>query len=128
MDTDFLIIGAGFAGLVAAERLTNAGFRCVVVDQRNHIGGNAHDCYDDAGVLIHRYGPHYFRTNSPGGFEYLSKFTQWHHVDYTIKSHSEDRYLPGGAARMVGKRPKFILMPLSEGDGDQSSFLALFGV
>lgn len=92
MTTDFLIVGAGFAGLVAAERLTSAGFRCVVIDHRQHIAGNAHDCYDDAGVLIHRYGPHYFRTNSPRIVEYLSRFTEWHHVDYVIKSHSESRY------------------------------------
>ena len=64
-NADFLIVGAGFAGLVAAERLTNTGVRSVVIDQRNHIGGNAHDSHDTAGVLIHRYGPHYFRTNSP---------------------------------------------------------------
>jgi len=92
MTTDFLIVGAGFAGLVAAERLTNAGFRCVVVDQRDHIGGNAHDCYDDTGVLIHRYGPHYFRTNSPRIVDYLSNFTDWHHVEYVIKSKSQGRY------------------------------------
>ena len=62
---DFLIVGAGFSGLVAAERLSNAGFRCVVVDQREHLGGNAHDRIDAAGVRVHDYGPHYFRTNSP---------------------------------------------------------------
>lgn len=92
MTTDFLIVGAGFAGLVASERLTNAGFRCVLVDQRDHIGGNAHDCHDEAGVLIHRYGPHYFRTNSARIVEYLSCFTEWHPVDYTIKSFTGDRY------------------------------------
>jgi phytoene dehydrogenase-like protein len=44
---DFLIVGAGFSGLVTAERLTNSGFRCVVIDQRDHLGGNAYDCYDE---------------------------------------------------------------------------------
>jgi UDP-galactopyranose mutase len=92
MTTDFLIVGAGFSGLVIAERLTNAGFQCVVVDKRDHIGGNAHDFHDDAGVLIHRYGPHYFRTNSPRIVEYLSRFTEWHAVDYTIKSFTDGRY------------------------------------
>jgi UDP-galactopyranose mutase len=92
MTTDFLIVGAGFTGLVIAERLTNAGFHCVVVDKRDHIGGNAHDFHDDAGVLIHRYGPHYFRTNSPRIVEYLSSFTEWHAVDYTIKSFTDGRY------------------------------------
>jgi UDP-galactopyranose mutase len=92
MTTDFLIVGAGFAGLVAAERLTNAGFRCVVVDKRSHLGGNAYDSPDATGVLIHRYGPHYFRTNSPRIVEYLSRFTEWHRVDYTIKSFTGGRY------------------------------------
>ena len=90
--TDFLIIGAGFSGLVMAERLASAGWKCVVVDRREHIGGNAHDRIDTAGVLIHPYGPHYFRTNSPRVVEYLSRFTTWHEVSYTIKSHTRDRY------------------------------------
>ncbi len=60
----FLIVGAGFSGLVAANRLSRAGHHCVVVDQRPHLAGNAHDSHDKAGVLIHNYGPHYFRTNS----------------------------------------------------------------
>lgn len=90
--TDFLIIGAGFSGLVVAERLSAAGWKCVVADRRNHIGGNAYDSKDEAGVLIHRFGPHYFRTNSPMIVEYLSRFTEWHAVDYTIKSHTEGRY------------------------------------
>ena len=89
---DFLIVGAGFAGLVIAERLANAGWKCVVVDQRDHIGGNAYDTTDVAGVLIHPYGPHYFRTNSPRIVEYLSRFTAWHGVDYRIKSFSGGRY------------------------------------
>ena len=92
MNTDFLIVGAGFAGLVASERLIRAGFRCVVVDKRNHLGGNAYDRLDDAGVLIHKYGPHYFRTNSPRIVEYLSRFTEWHAVGYTIKSFTGERY------------------------------------
>lgn len=90
--TDFLIIGAGFSGLVAAERLSAAGWKCVVVDRRDHLGGNAYDRLDPAGVLVHPYGPHYFRTNSPRIVDYLSAFTAWHQVSYTIKSHAQDRY------------------------------------
>lgn len=90
--TDFLIIGAGFSGLVMAERLASAGWRCVVVDRRSHLGGNAYDEVDRAGVLVHRYGPHYFRSNSPRIVEYLSRFTKWHEVAYTIKSHARGRY------------------------------------
>ncbi|MFY7818154.1 MAG: UDP-galactopyranose/dTDP-fucopyranose mutase family protein, partial [Akkermansiaceae bacterium] len=91
-DVDFFIVGAGFSGLVTAERLTQAGFSCVVVDKREHIGGNAYDCYDEAGVLIHPYGPHYFRSNSARIVEYLSQFTEWHQVSYQIKSFTQDRY------------------------------------
>lgn len=89
---DFLIVGAGFSGLVTAERLTNNGFRCVVIDQRDHLGGNAYDCYDEAGVLIHPYGPHYFRTNSQRIIDYLSRFTEWQPVDYEIKSFTRGKF------------------------------------
>lgn len=90
--TDFLIIGAGFSGLVVGERLAAAGWKCTVVDRRSHFGGNAYDRIDEAGVLIHPYGPHYFRTNSKRIVEYLSRFTDWHHVNYTIKSYTRDRF------------------------------------
>jgi UDP-galactopyranose mutase len=92
-DFDYLIVGAGFAGLTAAERLCSQhGKRCLVVDKRNHFGGNAHDRFDDHGVLIHPYGPHYFRTNSPRIREYLSQFTEWHAVDYRILSYTDGRF------------------------------------
>jgi len=90
--TDFLIIGAGFSGLVIAERLSTAGWKCVVVDRRNHLGGNAYDGINAAGVLVHHYGPHYFRSNSQRIVEYLSAFTEWHQVSYTIKSYTRGRY------------------------------------
>ncbi len=90
--TDFLIIGAGFAGLVTAERLAASGWKCTVVDRRNHLGGNAYDTTDNAGVLVHQYGPHYFRTNSADIVKYLSRFTAWREVQYTIKSFTRGRY------------------------------------
>lgn len=90
---DYLIVGAGFAGLTAAERLCRVHHKtCLVVEKRVHLGGNAYDRYDDSGVLIHNYGPHYFRTNAPRIKEYLSEFTDWHPVDYAILSHTEGRY------------------------------------
>ena len=92
--SDFLIVGAGFAGLVAAERLASAGWKCTVIDRRTHIAGNAYDATDSAGVLTHRYGPHYFRTNSGKVRQYLSRFTDWHPVKYTIKSHTGGQYWP----------------------------------
>jgi UDP-galactopyranose mutase len=93
LKSDYLIVGAGFAGLVLAERLaTQCGKSSLVIEKRRHIGGNCHDHYDDNGVLIHTYGPHYFRTNSSRIREYLSHFTAWNPVAYTIKSFSEGRY------------------------------------
>jgi len=90
---DNLIVGAGFSGLTFAERMaTQRGETSLLVEKRNHIGGNAYDKYDDHGVLIHTYGPHYFRTNSPKIKDYLSQFTEWHPVDYWILSCSEGRY------------------------------------
>ncbi len=93
MTFDFLIVGAGFSGLTFAERAaTQLGARSLIVDRRSHIGGNAFDTYDDHGVLIHPYGPHYFRTNSPRIREYRSQFTQWRPVEYKILSHTDGRY------------------------------------
>ena len=93
MTWDYLIVGAGFAGAVLAERLASQrGATCLVIDKRAHIAGNAYDRYDAAGVLVHSYGPHYFRTNSDRIVAYLSQFTEWHHVDYKILSWTDGRY------------------------------------
>jgi len=92
-EVDYLIVGAGFAGAVLAERLASQrGARCLVIDRRDHIGGNAHDHTDAAGVLLHTYGPHYFRTNSDRIVAYLSQFTEWHPVEYKILSWAEGRF------------------------------------
>ena len=81
---DWLIVGAGFTGAVLAERIASELDQSVlVIDRRNHIGGNAYDSREDA-LLVHRYGPHIFHTNSTRVWEYLSRFTEWrpyfHHV------------------------------------------------
>ena len=92
-NVDCLIVGAGFSGLTIAERLTTQqGKTCLIVEKRDHLGGNAYDKYDEAGVLIHTYGPHYFRTNAPRIVDYLSQFTEWHPVEYQILSYSDGRY------------------------------------
>ena len=78
---DALIIGAGFAGAVCARELAERGGKQVLVlERRDHIGGNAYDCLDKAGILIHQYGPHIFHTNDQRVYEYLSRFTEW--LDY----------------------------------------------
>jgi UDP-galactopyranose mutase len=93
MQTDVLIVGAGFSGLVMAERICcELGKRCLIVDKRPHIGGNAYDYYDEHGVLIHKYGPHYFRTNSEKILSYLSQFTQWAEANYEVKAFTQGRY------------------------------------
>ena len=92
-DFDFLIVGAGFSGLVLAERLsTQLGRSSLVIEQRDHIGGNAYDYFDPAGVRVHKYGPHYFRTNSDRVVQYLSQFTKWHPVEYGIKSFTDGSF------------------------------------
>jgi UDP-galactopyranose mutase len=92
---DYLIVGAGFAGSVLAERLARgAGKKVLLVDRRPHIGGNAYDCHDDAGVLIHRYGPHIFHTNSREVFEYLSGFTRWHPYEHRVRASVDGQLVP----------------------------------
>lgn len=90
---DYLIVGAGFSGLVFAERvISEMGKTCLVVEKRDHIGGNSWDHYDEHGVLIHPYGPHYFRSNSPEVVRYLSRFTAWREVEYQVRSYTHGKY------------------------------------
>jgi UDP-galactopyranose mutase len=92
---DYLIVGAGFAGSVLAERLARGlGRRVLVVEKRPHIGGNAYDRYDDAGLLIHPYGPHIFHTNSAEIFEYLSRFTQWRPYQHRVLASVDGQTVP----------------------------------
>ncbi|WGM30497.1 UDP-galactopyranose mutase [Brevundimonas sp. NIBR11] len=92
---DALVVGAGFAGAVLAERLAaDAGLTVLVVDRRPHIGGNAYDRLDDAGVLIHEYGPHIFHTNSADVFAYLSRFTRWRPYEHRVLAEVGDKLVP----------------------------------
>ena len=92
---DYLIVGAGFAGAVLAERLAAAaGKRVLVVEKRPHIGGNAFDHYDDAGLLVHKYGPHIFHTNSKEIFDYLSRFTAWRPYEHRVLASVDGRLVP----------------------------------
>ena len=85
MDFDAIIVGAGYAGAVTARRLAEDGGRKVLVlERRDHIGGNAYDCPDESGVLIHQYGPHIFHTNNRRVFDYLSRFTRWRRYQHRV--------------------------------------------
>ena len=92
---DVLVIGAGFAGSVMAERLASRqGLRVLVVDRRDHIGGNAFDYVDEHGVLIHRYGPHIFHTNATSIVDYLSQFTDWRPYEHRVLARIGEQLLP----------------------------------
>src|SRR3954454_17117761 len=92
---DYLIVGAGYAGSVLAERLARgSGKQVLLVDRRPHIAGNAYDHHDDAGILIHKYGPHIFHTNSREVFEYLSRFTEWRQYEHRVLASVDGRLVP----------------------------------
>ena len=87
---DVLTAGAGYAGAVAARALAEQGKRVLVLERRPHIGGNAYDRLDDAGVLIHQYGPHIFHTNNKEVFDWLSRFTQWRDYQHRVVANIPD--------------------------------------
>jgi UDP-galactopyranose mutase len=92
---DFLIVGAGLSGAVLAERLASkAGKKVLIVDKRNHIGGNTFDYFNADGLLIHKYGPHIFHTNSPDVFTYLSKFTEWRPYEHRVLASVDGMLVP----------------------------------
>jgi len=86
VNVDVLVVGAGFAGSVIAERFANAGRQVLLIDKRPHIGGNAFDELDAHGVLIHRYGPHIFHTNATVVSDYLSRFTAWRPYEHRVRA------------------------------------------
>ncbi|MBU1095474.1 MAG: UDP-galactopyranose mutase [Bacteroidetes bacterium] len=95
MKYDYLIVGAGFAGSVFAERLaTQANKKILVVEKRNHIGGNAYDEFDEYGILVHKYGPHIFHTNSKNVFKYLSLFTKWRKYEHKVLANYKGKLYP----------------------------------
>jgi UDP-galactopyranose mutase len=92
---DYLIVGAGFAGSVLAERLaTISNQKVLIIDQRDHIGGNAYDHYNKDGILIHKYGPHIFHTNSKKVFEYLTQFTSWRQYEHRVLASVDGQLVP----------------------------------
>jgi len=91
---DYLIVGAGFSGSVLAERLASSGKRILLCDRRPHIAGNTFDLRNEAGILIHKYGPHIFHTNSEEVFAYLSRFTRWRPYEHRVLASAAGKLLP----------------------------------
>src|SRR4051812_2882930 len=92
---DYLVVGAGFAGAVVAERMARVhGKKVLVVDRRSHVGGNAYDHLNDDGILVHRYGPHIFHTNSEQVFRYLSQYTSWRSYEHRVLASVDGKLVP----------------------------------
>ncbi|MEJ7783512.1 MAG: UDP-galactopyranose mutase [Solirubrobacteraceae bacterium] len=92
---DTLVVGAGYAGSILAERLaTECGHRVLVIDRRDHVAGNAYDYRDEHGVLVHKYGPHIFHTNAEKVVEYLSRFTDWRPYEHRVVALVDDKHVP----------------------------------
>jgi UDP-galactopyranose mutase len=92
---DYIIVGAGLAGAVMAERLaTQAEKEVLIIDKRNHIGGNTYDYYNKDGILVHKYGPHIFHTNAKEVYEYLGKFTQWRPYEHRVLASVDGMLVP----------------------------------
>ena len=92
---DYLIVGAGFAGSVVASQMArNFGKQVLLVDARPHVAGNAYDHHDAAGILVHKYGPHIFHTNSKDVMDYLSHFTSWRQYEHRVLASVDDKLVP----------------------------------
>jgi len=119
---DALVVGAGFAGAVMAERLArDAGQSVLVVDRRAHIAGNAYDHRDDAGILVHRYGPHIFHTNSEEVVDYLSQFTDWRPYEHRVLADISGVQVPMPINRTTLNRLYALNLRT---DGEAAAFLA----
>ena len=95
MKTDWIVVGAGFAGATLAERIaTQLGQRVLVVDKRNHIGGNAYDEHDENGILVHKYGPHIFHTNAKRIMDHLSRFSDWRPYHHRVLASVDGQFVP----------------------------------
>ncbi|MEN9849597.1 MAG: UDP-galactopyranose mutase [Pseudomonadota bacterium] len=95
MKVDWLIVGAGFTGAVLAERIASQlGKKVLIVEQRDHIAGNAYDYYDEHGILVHKYGPHIFHTNAKHVWDYLGQYTEWHSYYHHVLGYVDGKPVP----------------------------------
>ncbi len=89
---DYLIVGAGLTGSVIARLLFDRGNSVVVVDKRNHIAGNMYDYKHSSGILVHKYGPHYFRTTSDEIWGFVNRFSEFYKYEAFVKSYVDGNY------------------------------------
>ncbi len=119
---DYLIVGAGFAGSILAERLASQhGARILLIDRRPHVGGNAYDEPNEAGILYHRYGPHIFHTNSEAVVDYLSQFTEWRPYEHRVLAQARGQLVPIPINRTT---LNLLFDAKLESDDDAAAFLA----
>lgn len=91
---DFLVVGCGLAGMTTARILADYGCRILIIDKRDHIGGNIYDYYNNDGILIHKYGPHIFHTNNERVWTFISRFTKWRNYQHKVLAYINGRYVP----------------------------------
>jgi UDP-galactopyranose mutase len=94
MQYDFLIVGAGISGITMARVFAEAGKKVLIIDRRNHIGGNCYDEFDEHGILIHKYGPHIFHTNCKEVWDFLSRFTMWRYYQHKVRAFVNGKLIP----------------------------------
>lgn len=94
LEYDVIIVGAGISGLTLAERYSNIGKKVLIVESRNHIGGNCYDYINDAGILVSLYGPHYFHTNDEEVWKYIHKFCEWNPYEHRAVAHVDGKEVP----------------------------------
>ena len=91
---DCIIIGSGCAGAVTANILAQKGKKVLVIEKRSHIGGNCYDEKEEHGILVHKYGPHIFHTNSRKVYDYLSRYTSWYDYRHEVEGYIHGQYIP----------------------------------
>ena len=91
---DIVVVGAGISGATLAERYASRGKKVLVLEKRDHIGGNCHDHYDDAGIMISKYGAHLFHTNFQEVWSYVNRFAQWYRYEHHVIAKVENKLVP----------------------------------